>query len=369
VRRALRTVHDLPTPALLVDIDALSANVARMAAHARAIGVQLRPHFKTHKSVEIARLQRDAGAVGFTVATPHEAETLVAAGFDDVLVAHSPVGTGRAQRLAALRRRARVAFVIDSLDGARALAESTRGRDGPVRVLWEVDCGTARCGTAPGSASAAGALEVAALPGIEVDGFLTFPGHAYAAADEAQLDTVVGDEERAMAATSRAARELGAGGATLSGGSTPTASRVRRETSLSELRPGNYVFHDATQIALGVASREQCALTVLATVVARPTPHRAILDTGSKALGAERMTARTHGFAHVAARPELAVTRLYEEHGVIEADDPFSRLSVGARVEVLPNHACVTANLHESYVLRRGEDVVDVLALGARGWR
>jgi D-serine deaminase-like pyridoxal phosphate-dependent protein len=155
-----------------------------------------------------------------------------------------------------------------------------------------------------------------------------------------------------------------------SGGSTPTAWRAQAAGPLTELRPGNYVFHDATQVALGVCSQAQCALRVLATVVSRPTPQRVVLDAGSKALGRERMTPRTPGYGLLLGdHAPLPVGALYEEHAIVEAPAGTRGLPrVGDRVELLPNHACVTANLHDRYVLRRGEEVVDVIAVDARGW-
>jgi D-serine deaminase-like pyridoxal phosphate-dependent protein len=147
----------------------------------------------------------------------------------------------------------------------------------------------------------------------------------------------------------------------------PTSWRLAEGTPLTEARPGNYVFHDATQVTLGVATPEECALTVLGTVVSRPTPERAILDIGSKALGREIMNTDTRGFGVVLEHDEVTITALYEEHGIVEAGRVLD-LEVGARVEVLPNHSCVTANLHDAYVFRRGEEVLEIVPVAARGW-
>jgi D-serine deaminase-like pyridoxal phosphate-dependent protein len=356
-------VPDRSTPCLLVDVDVLAANVERMARHAVAVGARLRPHAKTHKSAAIARLQRDAGAIGFTVATLREAEALATAGFDDLLLAGAALGPDSAARLRRLREVAQVSQLVDGIDGARAA-----GTGAP--CLWEVDIGAQRAGTAPGSATIAAAAAAVDATGIVLVGVLTFPGHAYGAGDDADLDRAVHDEQQAVGATVQAAAAAGVTLGVRSGGSTPTAWRAQAAGPLTELRPGNYVFHDATQVALGVCSQAQCALRVLATVVSRPTPQRVVLDAGSKALGRERMTPRTPGYGLLLGdHAPLPVGALYEEHAIVEAPAGTRGLPrVGDRVELLPNHACVTANLHDRYVLRRGEEVVDVIAVDARGW-
>ncbi|HET6505311.1 MAG TPA: alanine racemase [Baekduia sp.] len=365
-----RTVHDLPTPALLVDADVLSANVRRMADHARSLGVTLRPHVKTHKSVAIARMQQQAGAPGFTVATLAEAEVLRAAGLDDLFVAYPQVGPWRAGRLERLIAAGPVAFGVDSAASVEVVARAARTAGAGVRCLWEVDSGAHRTGTEPGAASVDAVRDlVGADDAIDVAGFFTFPGHAYAATGESGLDHAVADETRALDATAAAAREVGLDVRVLSGGTTPTAWHRRAADGLTELRPGNYVFHDATQVALGVASVGQCALTVLATVIARPTPFRAVLDAGSKALGREQMTSGMLGYGVLLDdRVGCAITTLYEEHAIVESAGRLDHIAVGDRLPILPNHACVTANLHSEYVLVRGEEVVDRLPLDARGW-
>ena len=366
--RTASNVGDLATPAALVNADVLSANVAAMALRARAVGAALRPHFKTHKSVEIARLQRAAGAVGFTVATLREAEALAAAGIDDLLLAYPPVGSWRLERLEALLERARVTFLVDGKVAAAAVGELARRLGATLPCLWEVDCGAGRCGTEPGPPSVVAAQRALDLPGVELDGFLTFPGHVYRSRTSAEVDAAVTDEQEAAHATLAAARAAGLTVQTLSGGTTPTAWRARSGGVLTELRPGNYVFHDATQVALGVAEPAQCALTILATVVSRPAPGRIVVNAGSKALGSELMTPNTRGYAVLAGVPDVHVAALYEEHGLIEAGDALAHVAVGDRVELVPNHACVAANLHRAFVLRRGEEIVNVVELDGRGW-
>ena len=197
---------------------------------------------------------------------------------------------------------------------------------------------------------------------------MTFGGHAYAAADDAELDRAAEDERRALEASAEALRKAGIDCPVRSAGTTPTAHRLRAGTapSITEMRPGNYVFYDATQVALGLVGPSDCALSVLATVIGRPDPRRVILDAGSKALSAERLTPRAPGFGLVLGHPELTVERLYEQHAIVSAPQP-SGLRVGDRVRIVPNHACTTANLHRRALVAAGDDVVDVWSIGAGG--
>ncbi|HEX3831066.1 MAG TPA: alanine racemase [Solirubrobacteraceae bacterium] len=354
------------TPALVVDRDVLIANVAAMAARARTAGVTLWPHAKTHKTAQIAALQREHGAAGITVATLAEAEYFAAEGFDEILLAYPPVGDWRLARLTELARRARLRVVLDDAGVLAGLIEACRPAGVVIGYLWEVDCGTGRLGTAPGEPTATAVAAAPRAPECPFEGLMTFGGHAYAAADDAELDRAAADERRALEASAEALRNAGIDCPVRSAGTTPTAHRLRAGTGITEMRPGNYVFYDATQVALGLIEPPGCALTVLATVIGRPGPRRVILDAGSKALSAERLTPRAPGFGLVLGHPELTVERLYEQHAIVDAPQPTG-LRVGERVRIVPNHACTTANLHRRALVAQGEDVVDVWSIGAAG--
>jgi D-serine deaminase-like pyridoxal phosphate-dependent protein len=355
-----------PTPALIIDRDRLLRNVADMAARVRQAGIALWPHAKTHKCAEIAGLQREHGAEGLTVATVAEAEYFADAGFTDILLAYPPVGEWRLRRLAALARRARVRVVLDDLSVLDTLIEACRVGRARIPYLWEVDCGTGRLGTAPGEVTAAMIARAPVTDECSFGGLMTFGGHAYAAADDDALDAVAAAESDALAVTAAALAARGLEVPARSAGTTPTAHRARPGTAISELRPGNYVFYDATQVALGLVARDRCALSVLATVVGRPDPHRVILDAGSKALAAERMTERADGFGFICEHPGLIVERLYEQHAIVTGR-LSTELAVGARVRVVPNHACAAANLHRRAIVVERDDAVDVWSIGAAG--
>lgn len=361
-------LDDLVTPALIVDRNRLRVNISEMAARARALGVALRPHAKTHKSPAIAALQREHGATGLTVATLTEAEGFADEGVDDLLLTAPPVGDWRLERLVALARRVRIRVTVDSMEVVAALDRACARHGVEIGYVWEVDCGVGRFGTPPGAASAepiARAVDIA--PHVSFDGLLTFGGHAYAATSPDEVAAAARDEQEAIGQTVSALAARGIDAAVRSVGSTPTAHAMCSAEGITELRPGNYVFYDATQVALGVVPLERCALSVLATVTSRPAPDRLILDSGSKALAAERMSTLTPGFGRIEGRPGLRVDRLYEEQAIVRSDEPCE-IPVGARVRVVPNHACAAVNLHSQMLVVEQDVVVDVWPVATREW-
>jgi D-serine deaminase-like pyridoxal phosphate-dependent protein len=364
-----RQLEAMTTPALIVDRDKLERNIDRMASRAKAAGVRLWPHVKTHKSQAIAELQRNAGAEGHTVATVAEAETLADAGFDDLLVAYPPVGPWRMARLIEVARRVRVRVALgdprtlEELDRACAAAKVEIG------WLWEIDCGARRIGTAPGSPTTE--LVASLVPRFKAapfEGLFTFAGHAYQARDLEDLAQIAAFEQASVIETAEELAGLGLDVATLSIGTTPTSHLLGKGLDPRlEVRPGNYVFYDATQVGLGLVEPSACALSVLSTVVSRPAPDRMILDAGSKALAAERLNDQTVGFGIVEGHPELLIERLFEEHAIVVSESEVE-IPLGARVRLIPNHACATVNLHQRMNVVDGDAVVDEWQIGPRRW-
>lgn len=323
------------TPFLQVDLGRMRRNVRAAAERASVAMVALRPHAKTHKSPEIARLQLGSGAVGLTVATIGEAEVFVGHGCTDVFIAYPLwLDERAAARLLDLAARASVAFGVDSVESA-AHAGRLLGRS-PVEVVVEVDSGMGRSGCAPDDAGAVAA--VAARAGLSVRGVFTFPGHSYApnaGAGAAQ------DERRALAAARDSVLAHGLDVRVVSGGSTPSLWDSDTDT-LTEVRPGVYVFGDAQQWELGVMPPEDIALTVTATVVSH-AGGRAVLDAGSKVLGADRAAYAT-GFGRLLDHPDARIVGLSEHHAIADLGGvPLPRL--GDPVRVVPNHVCATVNL------------------------
>ena len=362
--------RDLDTPALVVDLDALEANLASMASHAAACAVELRPHAKTHKSVEIARRQRAAGAVGLTVATLGEAEVFAAAGFDDLFVAYPLVAVGpKATRLRALSERTRLRVGVAHAEGA-ALAGRALGPRSGVEVLVELDSGQHRTGVSPEQAPALAAA--CADAGLVVVGLFTHPGHAYAGPGAPA--SAAADEARVLA---EGAAHLAASGVevrVLSGGSTPTVrvpapapAGASGGSARVEQRPGTYVFNDRVQCALGAADAEQVALVVASTVVSSGGG-RFVLDAGSKALSAERAEyVRGHGAVPDDGGPGAGavVTRLSEHHSTAETGGPLPE--VGDVVAVVPNHVCPVVDHFDRYVVVRHGEVAGTWPVDARG--
>jgi D-serine deaminase-like pyridoxal phosphate-dependent protein len=362
-------LQDIDTPALLIDEARLQRNIDAMARNVAAAGLEMWPHVKTHKSVAVARRQRAAGASGFTVSTVHEAETFASAGLAPLLLAQPPVGDWRIARLLDLARRVHVRVLIDSPETAATLEAAAEAADIDLEALWEVDAGADRTGTPPGKASAETLARTSArCRRLGIVGLLTYPGQAYAGPDRDALLAAAEREEDAHASTLAALpKELQPTVAVRSVGSTPTSGFFAVQPSATQARPGNYVFYDATQVALGVARVDDCALSVLGTVIARPDEHRVILDCGSKSLASERMSRVTPDLGLVLEHPELQVARLWEEHAVLRTSGR-SDAEVGDRMRIVPNHACTAANLHDSaYVVRDGS-IVDVWSIDARGW-
>ncbi|MBZ5738960.1 alanine racemase [Nocardioides mangrovi] len=345
------------TPYLRVDVARLRQNIAGTAQRASAAGVSLRPHAKTHKSPEIARLQLEAGAVGLTVATIGEAEVFVEHGVEDLLIAYplwpSPGGAARLRDLAG---RAEITIGVDSVEAARHDGRLLAGAG--IGVLVEVDSGTHRSGVAPEDAGLVAAA--AAEAGLEVRGIFTFPGHSYAPDGRR---SAADDEAAALREATEALRAAGIEPDVVSGGSTPSLAHSHTDV-LTELRPGVYVFGDAQQWELGTMPAEDIALTCRATVVSH-AGGRLVLDAGSKSLGADRAPYAT-GWGRLPAHPDARVVMLSEHHAVVElAGAPLPPL--GSRVDVVPNHVCNAVNLTDVLWADLGDGALEPWPVAARG--
>ncbi len=359
-----RSIEALQTPAVLVDLDVLERNISRMADCARAAGVKLRPHAKTHKIPEIGRMQIAAGAAGLSLAKTSEAEVFADAGFDDLFVAYPVVGRDKGRRLLALADRLRLAVGVDSVEGAMTLAEVFHAAGRRLEVLLKVDSGFHRVGVPPEGAREM-ARQIADLPALSLRGIFTHAGHGYHAETPEAVAAVGRSEGETLASV---AGELRAAGLTvdeISVGSTPTARHAIEVTGVTECRPGNYVYCDASQVALGTCQIEDCAMTVLATVVSAPAADRAVVDAGSKTLSSDPLRPRAGGHGWLLGR-RSRIERLSEEHGVLRVE-PGETFRVGERVRILPNHACVVSNLHDRvYGIRDGR-VETELRVATRG--
>jgi D-serine deaminase-like pyridoxal phosphate-dependent protein len=384
-------VDDLPTPCLLVERSRLRSNLQRMQKKADTNETMLRPHVKTHKSVALARMQIDGGARGITAAKVGEAETFVEAGIDDVRLAYTVVGEDKYQRLLDLMDRARISFCVETVEGALLASAFFESKGRVADVLLEVNSGLNRCGVDPtDSRSIDIAREVESLPGLRLIGILTHAGQAYNGPHDGEtpqesLIRVSHHERNVMLAFAVRLREeristVEPGQFEISVGSTPTMryfeNRELDGFKITEIRPGNYVFNDAMQVGLEVADLNECALTVLTTVISRHRDRngheRLFVDAGKKVMTSD-VGYRTDGFgtllynARVMERlPHAHVIGLSEEHGWIEVSGG-STFGVGDRIRLVPNHACTAVNTQDRFHLVDGEDVVDTLLVDARG--
>jgi D-serine deaminase-like pyridoxal phosphate-dependent protein len=350
----------IATPALVVDTDVLDANIADMAAYARGQGLALRPHAKTHKSLQVAKRQLAAGAVGLTVATVGEAEAFAAAGVEDLFIAYPLwVDVDKGRRLTRLLDRATVSLGVDSAEAGRALAAQLGDARGRLGVLVEVDSGHHRSGVAPADAGRlAGELSHC---GLNVCGVFTFPGHSYSPGARAD---VAAAEDQALARAGGSLADHGIEAKVVSGGSTPTAT-VTSAGALNELRPGVYVFGDAQQWELGTISPDRIALTCLATVVSHAGGN-VVLDSGSKAIGADRSAWAT-GHGRLIDHQEARIVQLSEHHAVVAWPEATPTPEIGSRVRVVPNHVCNAVNLVDELVAVQGGRVVERWPVVARG--
>ena len=368
-------IHDLPTPQILVDHPRLVRNMDTAQQLAAAAGLKLRPHAKTHKSPLVAKWQIERGAVGVCCAKVGEAEVFVAEGIGNIRLPY-PVNPANAPRLLALMDRAAISIIVDHLDVARGWSDAMRRAGRTLDVLIKVDVGFHRCGIDPNGDALGFIQAIASMPGLRLRGLLSHAGHGYHAASEQELCEVAQREAETLTALREQAKGSGIALEELSVGATPTLRFSARQRGLTELRPGNYVYFDRTQVALGAATLDDCALTVLATVVSKH-PGRIILDCGSKTLTNDqaRGISPSPGFGAVLTGDgesprqideSLSIERLSEEHATVGVAGGTS-LEPGDRVRVVPNHSCVVSNLVDVVRLVDGDRVIDTIPIAARG--
>lgn len=357
---------EVETPALVVSEEILHNNISRMAAFAKSVGVQLRPHIKTHKTPQITRLQIAAGAIGITCAKVGEAEVMVhEAGVQDVLIAYPTFGASKFERLVALMEKARIIQAIDSLAAAQMLSRTMSKFDVHMDVAIEVNTGQNRSGIMYGEETVGLAKQIARLPNLHLVGIMTHEGHANSAPPD-QTEAIATKAGKDMVATAEAIRAEGIELPMVSVGSTPAAFYTPRVQGVTEARPGTYVFNDNSALQYGLFGVEDMAARFIATVVSRPAEDRAILDTGSKSLAMD--PSKSHkGHGYIVGHPDAIIVKLSEEHGVVELPVGESGFNVGDRVEVVPNHICPTVNLMDELLIARDGQIVDTWKIAARG--
>jgi D-serine deaminase-like pyridoxal phosphate-dependent protein len=359
-------VREIDTPALVVDLDILERNLHRVAGYARQHGLRLRPHTKTHKSIRLAKRQLESGAVGLTVAKVSEAEVMLGAEPAEVLVAYPIIGRAKLERLTEVARRARVTVALDSLFAARQLSEAARAAQLEMGVLAEADVGLGRVGVAPGEALVQLAQSIAKLPWLRFEGIAFYPGHIKDMEESGQRAwTQLAELVRSMLSDFR---RVGMDTGIVSGGSTPTLFHSHELDGLTEIRPGTYIFNDINTVRSGACGMEDCAASIVATVVSTARRGQMIVDGGSKTFSPDRLVNSPEpSFGQVVEAPGARFHKMNEEHGFIDMTRAEREFSVGDRIHVIPNHICVAVNLHEQAHGIRGEMVEEIWKVDARG--
>lgn len=359
-------ISELDTPALIVDLDVMERNLSQMADYCRRHNLRLRPHTKTHKIPELARKQIESGASGITVAKLDEAEVMIDAGLTDLLLAYPIVGPLKTRRLAELAQRATIAVSLDSEAAARGISSALAERGGKAGILVELDSGFHRCGVANETQALNLAQAVASLPGLEFQGLMFFPGHFGVPPEErARLRVQVNELlDRCVETFARASLPVNV----VSGGSTPSRYESELFHGVNEVRPGTYIYNDRNTVGVSAASLEDCALSVVVTVVSTGVAGHAVIDGGSKTFSSDRYQAEhERGFGLVKEDPAAEIERLSEEHGHMNIARSERTYRVGDRLTVIPNHVCSTVNMHDQVYGVRGEQVETVWRVAGRG--
>jgi D-serine deaminase-like pyridoxal phosphate-dependent protein len=341
----------LDTPAVIVDLDRVEANIDRLQRYLDAHGIVNRPHIKTHKVPEIARRQVAAGAVGITCQKVTEAEVMADEGIADIFIPYNILGQTKLERLVRLAGRVRLSVTADSAVTVQGYAGAAAAAGLELTVLVEFDSGTQRCGVQSPQEAAELARTIARSSGLRFGGLMTFPHNATS-------DAFV-HETRGLLA------QDGLTVTCVSYGGTPGMWTAHERTEVTEYRAGTYVYGDRAILKSGAMTLDQLALSVLCTVVSRPTAERGILDGGSKTFSSDLLGLEGHGL--ILEYPEARFYGMSEEHGHVDFSACAARPAIGERVTVIPNHVCPVSNLFDAVVGMRAGKVEAVLPVAARG--
>ena len=360
-----RSVFDLDTPCLLLDVDVLSSNIERIQQATDEVGLNLRPHIKAHKTPQVGLMQMRAGALGVTASKVSEAEVFASAGIEDILIANQIIGAPKLQRLLSLSRYVpHLAVAVDSLPGARQLSQTFAAAGRTIDVILEVDSGAGRCGVLPEQLPGL-AEQVAALPGLNIAGIFAYAGRAYQVPGREAFAAAAAQEGAFLREQAGNLRRAGFDIQVISGGCTPTAGLYEANCGLTEIRPGTYCLNDRNQIDLGVCTEAQVATTVLSTVISTPA-ERTICDAGVKAL-ATQVGSLSDGFGWVWGHPEGVFHKLNDEHGYLDTAPMADKPRIGDKLRIIPPRICTCLNLYNEMYVISEERVVDVWPILARG--
>jgi D-serine deaminase-like pyridoxal phosphate-dependent protein len=351
---AAKIAREYGTPCAVIDMDKVERNIARVQAQCDAAGVANRPHIKTHKSPTLAKLQIEAGAKGITCQKIGEAEIMADAGIDNILISYNLVGEEKMARLGALQTKADVTVAADNATVISGLPQAAAHSGRTLSVVVECDTGRKRAGVETPAEAIQLAQQIAASKGLRFAGFMLYP-------TESGWEDAQKFYDEALAGV----RTHGLDATIVSTGGSPNLKNLGKLKGATEHRPGTYIYNDRMQVAAGVASWDDCALHIYSTVVSRAAPERGILDAGSKTLTTDTGGLDGHGL--ILEHPEAKIARFAEEHGFLDLSRSNTRPNVGDVVRIVPNHVCVVVNMMDEVVMVRGEEIVGVLPVAARG--
>jgi D-serine deaminase-like pyridoxal phosphate-dependent protein len=348
-------VSEIDTPALLIDLDIFERNLARVAEYTREYGLRLRPHTKTHKSPVVGRRQLASGAVGLTVAKVGEAEVMLEAEPPDMLVHYPIIGRGKLDRLMAVAKQTQVTVALDSVAAARQLSDAALAAQTTVGVLAEMDAGMGRVGVTPGEELLELAQAVQRLPRLSFEGITFYPGHIKDLNEQGRRELCA--LSRLVESVLEDLKRAGIEAKVVSGGSTPALFHSHEVRGLNEIRPGTYVYNDVNTVRSGGCSWEDCAASMMVTVVSTARKGQIIVDGGSKTFSSDRLTGFSElSFGRVIEAPESVFHKMNEEHGYVDITRANRDFAIGDRLHIIPNHICVAVNLHECvYGVRNGQ--------------
>ena len=357
-------IHEVSTPAVVVDLDVVERNLTRMSSYCHSHQLGLRPHTKTHKSIEAAAMQLQLGAIGLTVAKVGEAEVMTASGTKQILVAHPIVGRAKIERLAVLAKELRIIIAVDSLRAAEGLARVACKEGVTFDVLIEFDSGSQRCGVAAGKEAKTLGEQIGKLEGTRLSGLFTYFGNVWG--DEAERAAELNKARADVAMTLEAYRAAGLSTEIVSAGSTPAARMSHTVEGITEIRPGTYIYNDLNTYYQGLCSLDDCAVRVVTTVVSTAVPGHVVVDAGSKTLSSDLCSAGPKSGYGLLVEREGTLKKLNEEHGYLQAND-LKGVDVGQVFSLIPNHVCTCINMHDEVLTARKGVITGSWRVAARG--
>jgi D-serine deaminase-like pyridoxal phosphate-dependent protein len=343
------TIHDLDTPSLIVDMDVMDANLVRLQKYCDQHGIGLRPHIKTHKIPALAQKQVDLGAVGIACQKLGEAEVMVDAGLQNIMIPYNIIGRHKLERLTELARRAQVTVSVDSMEVARPMGEYLDQQGLTVKTVIELTSELNRCGVTTAESALDLARGIHRTRGLEFHGVMVYPS-----SDRSMQ--LVGETVNILQAESFPVDMI-------SGGGSPTAFQSHEFHGLTEIRAGTYIFNDSTYLRKGICTLEQCALKVIVTVISAPTLERVIIDGGTKTFSSDMGTP----MGTIVEYPDAQIYQMSEEHGFVDITRCSQKPRIGERLTVIPNHACGTINMHDRLIGLRDGTVETQWEIAARG--